>query len=265
MNPLHKEVRDLRAFNMDFQFDFKFNKKYFTGASWPIPVGAACILVGAIPLLMMLMDIGGYGIFGLTAVGVFLMLGGVVLISFSAGGKTNEAGFNEQIDRATKNMEEDALKQLNLDEKHVKVIPLYDPLSFGEYDFSGEEPLLVRRGNDGKYRSSYYQRTLVMFTNEKMIVYRRRFCFTEDSVVSNLDVIPYLQFSEVNQTEHEYKAQVGKETRTIKYYLLHFIDESGKQITVTSRFDNDTDQLMENIKALVAKKKAAAQTANKAN
>lgn len=239
--------------------DFKPNSKYFIGANWPVPAGIACVFVGVLPLLMILFE--ARGLYWLMAPGVALIVVGLVLILVSSGGKTNEAGFDEQIKRATKSMQDDALRELKLEEKHVKVIPLYDPCSFGEYDFSGSEALLVKRGSDGKFRSNYYSMTMLLFTQENLCVYNRRFGFTEDMMKNTLTVLPYISIDNVRVEEKEFKATIGKNKATVKYCNLDITAENGETIVCQAHHnDADIDSIAERVNALVAKKKKAAQT-----
>ncbi len=234
--------------------DFKYNKKYFTGAEWPIPVGIACIVVGLIPFILMLMDIGH--VFALITPAIILLLAGVGLILITNGGRSNEQGITDQLDRNTKSMLDDALKVMGLEEKHVKVIPLHDPTYIGEFDFTGSEELLVKRGNDGKFRTNYYTKTLLMFTANSLCLYTRRLGLCDNYVDNKLTQIPYLSIEDVFTEVSEYVFTKGKNRLHAKYCMITFKDNAGNSLTVPTRNDADVDKMVEDIKVFAEKKKA---------
>lgn len=234
--------------------DCKYNKKYFTGAEWPVPVGIICIIIGLIPFILMLMDIGH--VFALITPAIILLLGGVGLILVSNGGRSNEQSIGEQIDRNTKSMLDDSLKVMGLEEKHVKVIPLHDPTYIGEFDFTGSEELLVKRGNDGKFRTNYFTKTLVMFTANSLCLYTRRLGLCDNLIDNKLTQIPYLGVEDVFTEVFDYKFTKGKNTLHAKYCMITFKDTNGETVTVPTRNDADVDKMVEDIKVFVEKKKA---------
>lgn len=235
--------------------NYKYNLKYFKSGDWPVPVGAAMMLFGLIPVVLEI--IGVPGMFTFIPVGVIAAVVGACLISFSRGGKSSEADFEDQVNRTTSLMQQTALKKLGLEDKHVKVIPLHDPYRFGEFDFSGTEELLVKRGKDSKYRCSIYSQSLLLSTAEKLCYCRQRFSFLNEYNEFSLDVIPYTEIDSVFITEGSYKAQLKKKTVTIKYVMFNIKNTEGKVFTATAHNDADLDKLVESIMKLAGQKKAA--------
>ncbi|MDD4773060.1 MAG: hypothetical protein PHZ09_05575 [Eubacteriales bacterium] len=235
--------------------NYKYNIKYFTSKTWPIPVASAMMLIGLLPAVLQIMGVGRMFI---TSSGIIVAFAGAVILSFALGGKTSDAEFAEQIERHTSGMQDAALKKLGLEDKHVKVIPLFDPCVIGEYDFSGSEELLARRGNDGKIRSTFYSQTLLLFTAEKLCLYRNRFSFIGDYDETFLDVIPYTAIDSVYITDHEYKTVVNKKKLTVKYVIFNIKDNKGTVYSHPAHNDADLDKLVDNITKLADKKKKEA-------
>ena len=235
--------------------NFKYNLKYFTSKTWPIPVAAAMMIIGILPAVLQIMGIGRMFI---TSSGIIVAFVGAVILAFTLGGKTNDAEFADQIQRQTSGMKDAALKKLGLEDKHVNVMPLYDPCIIGEYDFSGNEQFLVRRGNDGKVRSAFYSQTLLLFTTEKLCLYRQHFSFINEYNEFFLDVIPYTEIDSAYITEHEHNAVVNKNNITVKYMIFNIKNNEGTVYPHPAHNDADLDKLVANITILVDKKKKEA-------
>lgn len=235
--------------------NYKYNLKYFTSKNWPLPLGSAMMVIGLIPTALQIMGVNGMMFF--TSIGILAAFAGAIIVAFTLGGKTNDAEFTEQVQRVTKDMHDSALKKLGLEEKHIKVLPLYDPYNFGEYDFTGSEELMVRRGKDGKIRSSFYSKTLLFFTTDKLCVYRQRFSFLNEYNEFFLDVFPYTEIDSVFVTDGEYKTQWEKNNITVKYVMFNVKNNAGKVITMPAQNDADLDKLIMNIMKLIGQKKAA--------
>lgn len=233
--------------------NFKYNLKYFKSKDWPVPLGMAMMVIGLIPAVLQIM---GIGMMVFTSFGIIMAFAGACIVSFTLGGKTNDAEFAEQVQRFTAEMQQSALKKLGLEDKHVKVHPLYDPYRFGEYDFSGSEDILVRRGKDGKVRSSIYSQTLLLFMAEKLCLYRQRFSFLNEYNEFFLDVIPYIDIDSVFITEGIYKTQSEKNNITVKYIMFNLKNNEGAVISIPAHNDADLDKLVVSIMKLAGQKKA---------
>jgi hypothetical protein len=233
--------------------NYKYNLKYFKSSDWPVPVGSAMVIIGLIPVVLEIVGAGGFRFIPL---GVIAAVIGACFMAFSLGGKSNEADFDDQINRITGTLQQTALKKLGLEDKHVKVIPLYDPYRFGEYDFTGSENLLVKRGKDGKYRCSVYSQSLLCFTADKLCFCRQRFSFLSEYNDYFNDVIPYTEIDSVFITEGSYKALIKKNTVTIKYVMFNIKNTDGRIFTAPAHNDADLDKLVEKIMKLAGQKKA---------
>lgn len=57
------------------------------------------------------------------------------------------------------------------------------PINLRGYDFIGkEQPLYFKKGKDGVNRTNYFKGANLIFTNEKMFVFARRFSLTDESI-----------------------------------------------------------------------------------
>lgn len=233
--------------------NFKYNLKYFKSKEWPVPLGSAMMVIGLLPAVLQIM---GIGMMLFTSFGIIMAFAGACIVAFTLGGKTSDAEFAEQVQRFTAGMQQSALKKLGLEDKHVKVLPLYDPYHFGEYDFSGSEDILVRRGKDGKVRSSIYSQTLLLFTAEKLCLYRQRFSFINEYNEFSLDVIPYIDIDSVFITEGIYKTQLEKNNITVKYVMFNLKNNEDAVISIPAHNDADLDKLVVSIMKLADQKKS---------
>ncbi|MHB1153949.1 MAG: hypothetical protein ACYCWE_11910 [Eubacteriales bacterium] len=233
--------------------NFKYNLKYFTSKDWPVALGSAMMVIGLTPAVLQIM---GIGMMVFTSFGIIMAFVGACIVVFTLGGKTSDIEFAEQIQRFTAGMQQSALKKLGFEEKHIKIYPLYDPYRFGEYDFSGSEDILVKRGKDGKIRSSIFSQTLLLFTAEKLCIYRQRFSFLNDYNEFFLDVIPYIDIDSVFITDGIYKTQFEKNNLTVKYVMFNLKNNEGAVISIPAHNDADLDKLVLSIMKLANQKKA---------
>ena len=242
---------------MDYKDD-KFNLKYFNGKDWPILAGGILAVIGAIPLVLALMDF-----YILMIPGVAIIITGAAMLMITLGGRTNEAGLEDQIERISKPMLPTALGKLNLEDRHVKVIPLHDPHSFGEFDFTGDEEILIKCGRDGKYRSSMYSRTLMLFTRNTLCCYNLRFSFIDNKYrTEQLKTFKYVDIDTAYITYGEYEYQRKEGLAKIKYACINIKGLDGEIFTSVAHNDADLDKLVEDINVLSGKYKKQAEESN---
>ncbi len=235
---------------MDYKDD-KFNLKYFKGKDWPITVGAGLAFIGIIPFVLAILNLVG---FYFVVIGIVIAGIGAVLLLPALGGRTNEAGFEEQIERNTKPMREVLLKKMNLEEKHVKVIALHDPHMFGNYDFTGKEDILLKKGNDGKIRSSIYSSTMLMYTKDTLICYNYRFSFIDSLYkTEEIKTFKYVNIEKAFITNGEYEYNIKETKNTVKYSCFNVKDFDGNIFTSIAKNDADLDKLVEDITLLADK------------
>lgn len=229
--------------------------KFFKGKMWPIFAGIGTAAVG---LIMALVFMRMRNLFFMSTVGVIIAIVGVALIFIGTGGKANPGDFNHEIQIQLRDYKEKALKAFKLEEKHIKVIPQYEPYQIGEFDFRDEENLMAKKCSDGKVRSNFFVNTMMMFAAQKMCIYSVRFCFTEDNEAVSANQIPYTEIDSMYVTEDTYTKEENGKKVTAKYALLNIKVRNGEVLTYPARNDADVDNFMAHTMKLCEKMKAAA-------
>ncbi len=229
--------------------------KYFRSKKWPVLVGLILAVIGALVAFIFMRQRHGMAF---STVGIVLAIVGIGFILAGLGGKANPSDFSHEIDISLRDYKEKALKAFKLEEKHIRTIPLYEPYQIGEFDFTGEEPLLVKKGNDGKVRSNFYVNTLIMFAAQKLCVYSTRFSFTEDNEKVSSNQIPYTEIDSIYVTEDSYTDEYQGVKTVAKYAMLNVKARNGEVISFPAHNDADVDNFIASTMKLVDKMKAAA-------
>jgi len=144
--------------------DYSKNKQYFKATGSMAP-GIALLVVGFLLL------------FAQAFLGIIVMaIGAFLLYRNTLGAKDDE------IDRICQNniqsMNDKALIKLGVDEDEVKLI---EPIKVSGYYYYaiGSQPLF-KKGKDGRWRSSNYESTIMLFSENQIHAYTYRFSLVEN-------------------------------------------------------------------------------------
>jgi len=228
----------------------KRNLKYFTAP--PINVflliGWAIVLVGAVLT----------GLFPATRVpGLITAIVGFIVVIIASGGKANDTDIDYQIAERIKNLQERSEKKFEVYEKSF--LKMLKPVDLRGYDFeTKEEPLYYTRGKDGKHRTNYFMGCNMIFTNEKVFIFGRRFSLTDDLI--DADVAASYFYNELEKADLEektFETKVGNRNVTFSYYVFKIMKKDGTEaLRMCVDYGADTDKAVENITRAITVRQA---------
>ena len=79
---------------------------------------------------------------------------GIGITVFSFAGKFRDSDIDDQVENVRKSMVDEAMKAFGFTERQLRNIVLSK--DFGEYVFPEDGQVHIKRGSDGKFRSSEY-------------------------------------------------------------------------------------------------------------
>ncbi len=234
----------------------KRNLKYFTAPPISIPaiIGWAITLVGVIMFI-----IGS----DLSLPGIITAIVGLGVVVFSSGGASNDTDLEYQISERTKNLQELSEKKFEVYERSF--LKMLRPVILRGYDFDAEEtPFYYKKGKDSIHRTNYFMGCNLIFTNEKMFVYSRRFSLI-DEAIDTVTTVSY-RFDDLENAEIEekiYEYQKGDRTVQVKYYVFKILKIDGTPaLQMCVDYGADIDKYAEQIsRAIVTRKKELAKRA----
>jgi len=233
----------------------KRNFKYFTAPPVSIPslIGWAITLVGVIMLMIRY----------LRMVGIIVTILGVAVVVFASGGMSNDTDLEYQISERIKNLQERSEKKFEVYEKSF--LKMLKPINLRGYDFDAkEEPFYYKKGKDGVNRTNYFMGCNLIFTNEKMFVFGRRFSLIDESIDG--DVAASYFFTELDRAEvveKVYKYKKGDRDVEVKYYVFTIYKNDGTPaLSMCVDYGADIDKYAEQIsRAIVTRQKELAKRA----
>lgn len=224
----------------------KRNLKYFTAPPISIPsligwiitaLGVAAMCVRYIPKLY----------------SILILIVGVLVIAFTSGGKSTDSDLEFQISERIKNLQERSEKKFEVYDKSF--LKMLKPINLRGYDFlAKEEPLYYKKGADGVNRTNYFKGCNLIFTNEKMFVFARRFSLI-DEAIDTVDTASYffteLDHADVEEKIYEYTAKERK--MQTKYYVFSIYKADGtKALEMCVDYGADIDKYAEQITRAIA-------------
>lgn len=233
----------------------KRNIKYFTAPPVSIPaiIGWAIVLVGVIFMTMRWMRVAG----------ILVAIVGFAIVVFTSGGKSTDTDLEFQISERIKNLQERSEKKFEVYEKSF--LKMLKPINLRGYDFiATEEPFYYKKGADGMNRTNYFAGCNLIFTNEKMFVFGRRFSLTDEAI--DADFMGSYFFNELDRAEVEeriYETKKGDRTIQVKYYIFRVIKADGTNaLEMCVDYGADIDKYAEQIsRAIVTRQKELAKRA----
>ncbi|MFA6948473.1 MAG: hypothetical protein WCQ72_05785 [Eubacteriales bacterium] len=226
--------------------DFRGNNKYFRFYN-PIAmiIGVVFIAIGV--ALTIMMDFDPY-------FGIGPAIVGIVLIVFDLGRRTKDSDINSQVDREIKDQTFHAQETLGIDDKKIR---LHETFEYREYSFDDPETLLVKRGGDGKYRTSVFCASEVFLTTVKMFIHSKTFSLIEDKKSESTIEIPYEQLDEVSIENLQFTKSVnnGKETYNVEYSHMHIKRTDGSEVVINVSHDAAVDNSVMQINHYIANRR----------
>ena len=235
----------------------KRNLKYFTAP--PISVlaiiGWAVVAVGVVMLLL--------GIADIRFAAIITIIVGIAIAILGTGGKSNDTDIEFNIAERTKDLQELSEKKFEVFEKNF--LKMLKPMNIRGYDFEAkEEPFYYKKGSDGVSRTNYFCGCNVIFTSEKIYVYRRRFSLIDEAIDETIaESFFFNDLKDATIEEKTFEYDKGRKPVTVKYYVFSINKMEGEPalrmcVDYGADIDTYTDQIS---RAIVTRKKELAKRA----
>lgn len=221
--------------------DYAKNKRYFEPMNLKIAI-IACV----VGLILTFTDKETL-VFGLIVLAV-----GVLLIVAKVKGRPTDADIDAAVTSQVSDMKARALRKLGLDEDEVSEIA---PITFDGYVYSNAK---IKKGNDGKYRSSKYQAVMFFFSSNEVHCYTYDFSIVDNTQRESTDVYFYKDIVSVStQTEGtEYTVGKGKSDQ-FDYEYFKLTTTGGTSISCAVRNIDDAQRSINGMRSLIKTKKMA--------
>lgn len=237
----------------------KRNIKYFTAP--PINViaiiGWVIVIVGVVLASM----------FWSTRIpGIITAIVGLFVVVFASGGKSNDTDVEYQAIEKIRNLQERSEKKYEVYEKSF--LKMLKPINLLGYDFEAkEEPFYYMKGKDGKHRTNYFCGCNLIFTNEKVFIYGRRFSLTDDLIDEEITGnYFYFDLARAELEEKVYETKKGDRTIQVPFYVFKLIkaDET-EALRMCVEYGADVDKaVMDITRAITVRQKELEKRAKEA-
>lgn len=234
----------------------KRNLKYFTAPPVSIPalIGWAIAIVGVVFLAFF---------WYLRLAGIIIAIVGFAVVVFSSGGQSTDTDLEYQISERIKNLQELSEKKNEVYEKSF--LKMLKPINLRGYDFlAKEEPFYYKKGKDGVSRTNYFTGVNLIFTNEKVFIYGRRFSMIDESIDETFTSSYYFtELDHAEVVENIYEYMKGDRKVQVKYYVFRILASDGKAVLeMCVDYGADIDKYAEQIsRAIVTRQKELAKRA----
>jgi hypothetical protein len=230
--------------------NFKANKKYFEDKGILYTIGIILAIVGVVMMVFgMVTDFipGGPYFF------IPIAIVGIVVAVFAKGGILNDHEYDEQIRKRLGDLQQEAMNHFGLEEKHIRTL---EPIIFNEYEFKEDPSYIFKKGSkDSKYRSNVYISAVLLFGNDKVYIYEKRFFTTDEQNPETTDtrIYSYNELSSAALIEETLKVQIKEKNITIKYYVFQLSTPEKILLSVASQDDIVVEKRIDNINKLIKK------------
>ena len=239
--------------------DYKTTSKYFDNITNIFRyAGFALMAAGVIlSLLNLILDA-----FFLMSIGIILLLIGVVLVVFDSGRRTKDAEIEKAVHLELDKLPLKASEKMESDRRHLHEIQKYE---FHSYDFRDADSVKVKRGTDGKMRSSKVAYTALYYMTEahhaKVMVYEYDFSLLQFDKHENLTEIPEdnLVSAELVQKTAKVHPVGAKNETEITYAVINIVYGGDKVISFPAKNDAASDDVVAAINRSIRKRQMEAE------
>jgi len=235
--------------------DYRRNRIYF----YPIPEksvagGIVCIVLGIIIALLLRDGCAGGVYFG---IGIAIV--GAILAGYAVNfNKTRVVVTDNEIDQVCagqlQRIAAMALRKLGIE---LDEVTEHEPISFYGYYFAPlVSPIVCRRGNDGRFRSSNYNVAMLFFSESQVFCCHHRFSLIADEQQTQTDEFFYSDIVSVSTASET--AAYGNQS--IRYDAFR-LSTSGATSVYAALLDIDhAERAIHSMKSLLRKKKQQTQS-----
>lgn len=248
--------------------DYQRNKKYFTQKENVVPVIVSGILIAlGFILIVFLSNTRGMSTWLMRSIGLVCLAVGAVVALIYTNVRIKDSETDGDVEEIKKKFYADfkdhfdklEVRRLRSERQMGQAQQKYDPVFFGTYSFDGAEDgkILVKRGSDGKSRSSVYSQSGFWLRSNSVCLAERKESLVEDSVLfENFTEYRYTELGEAVLVETEASGYSG----VTKYEHLRITDTDGKTIIEFPILgDADADGYAAEINSVIIKAKKTAE------
>jgi len=196
--------------------DYERYKKYFLARTfWFRYVGIALVVIGAAMFILGYMN----HMFFILPIGAVLAVAGGITGWAPSAGRASEKELLAAVERLTEGAVESALEKTGL---RYKVADNMMPQKVTGYVF-GEENPYVRRGDDGRWRTSECVCSVLIFTNMGICTVSDKFSLIEEAEheITRRELL-FTDFDGARFDTEEHRIAYGKKEETARFSRLTF-------------------------------------------
>jgi hypothetical protein len=162
---------------------------------------------------------------------------------------------------ASLNLKQKALDKTGVDESQVNEIPPCEFKSWHyERDKNGKSLVRIKRGKDGQYRTSAYQGTWLLFSNEQVYVYQYTFNMDGDSKKERTEEYFYKDITNFSTTAEDEETLtssgcLNKIQRDVAHYDLFQLIVPGDRFLCDLSSIAEAEEKIQAMKAKLREKK----------
>lgn len=181
--------------------------------------------------------------------GILGVIVGLFIVAGSSGGKANDTDIEYQARELTKNLGEANMKKFEVYEKNF--LRMLKPVDLFGYDFEAKESeFYFKKGQDGTPRTNYFVGANIIFTGEKVYVYKKRLSLTDEE--NNHDEAISVKYNELDRAEIEEKTFKTPKGDITYYVFRIFMKDGSKLLEMCIDYGADSDKAVDNINRAIA-------------
>ncbi len=181
--------------------------------------------------------------------GILGVIVGLFVVAGASGGKANDTDIEYQAREMTKDLGENNMKKFEVYEKNF--LKMLKPIDLFGYDFEAKESeFYFKKGQDGTPRTNYFVGANVIFTGEKVYVYKKRISLiNEEQVEVDAVSVKYNELDRAEIEEKTFKSAKGD----VSYYVFRIINkEGGIVLEMCIDYGADSDKAVDNINRAIS-------------
>lgn len=181
--------------------------------------------------------------------GILGVIVGLFVVAGASGGKANDTDIEYQAREMTKDLGESNMKKFEVYEKNF--LKMLKPIDLFGYDFEAKESeFYFKKGQDGTPRTNYFVGANIIFTGEKVYIYKKRISLiNEEHVEVDTASVKYNELDRAEIEEKTFKSPKGE----ITYHVFRIIMKNGKTaIEMCIDYGADSDKAIDNINRAIS-------------
>jgi len=237
--------------------DYVRNLKYFKpDPEQSIAPGVITIIRGIVLMLILSGIINAVAGF---ITGLVVIIGGIIAIIYTIKDnqkriKVTDTDIDKICMEYLANLQSMAMKKLGIDEDQVQEAL---PISFSGYYFNdvGGSPRLIRKGDDGRYRSSNYNAVMFLFSDEQVYCYEHRFSLVQNENEEATDEIFYSDIVSVSTRSEAVTYNFDQKDVTFNTEAFNLTTSGGTSIGATISDKENAENSIKGMRSLLRSKK----------